>query len=128
MKIIGKLPKKIDFVYLAGPLTTGSLPANIREMCKFADKLMDRGFFPFNPAGSHLQDLICRKHYSAWLRYDFNMLARMGFVLRMPGKSKGADLEVKFARKHKIPVVILERREEIEDFCGMYSPNNEDTL
>ena len=44
----------------------------------------------------------------------------------MPGKSKGADIEVKFAKRHKIPVVILENRSEIEDFCSLYSPYLQD--
>ena len=61
MKIIGKLPKKFKYIYLAGPLTTGGQDVNAREMCKMADKLMDRGFIPFNPAGSILQNMIAHK-------------------------------------------------------------------
>jgi hypothetical protein len=122
MKIIGKIPKNLKFVYISCPITTGTLEVNVREACKISDKLMSSGFIPYNPATSVLQNIVAYKDYTVWMNYDFQLISLFKFVLRLPGKSKGGDAEVRYAIKNKIPVVILERRDEIENFIGMYAP------
>lgn len=120
MKFIGKIPKKIEYLYLAGPISTGQLIQNVREMCYYADMLMNYKLAPYNPASSHTQDLILPRSYSDWLKYDFKMLTKMGLLLRMPGDSKGADMEIIWAKQHGIPIIILESRSDLLKFCRRY--------
>jgi hypothetical protein len=43
--------------------------------------------------------------HSEWLESDFAWVAVSDLVLRLPGDSRGADMETKFARERGIPVL-----------------------
>jgi hypothetical protein len=63
------------------------------------------GYVPFVP---HLNLLwhFHRPHGSEyWLNYDLEWLAKCDVLLRLPGASVGADLEVEWCIKHRMPVV-----------------------
>jgi hypothetical protein len=90
--------------YVSCPYTLGNTCLNIRKAIQVANTLMVAGYAPYVPVLNHLWDLITPKSYKEWLKLDLEWLKVCDLVIRVKGKSKGADLEVKTARKLKIPV------------------------
>jgi hypothetical protein len=82
-------------VYVAGPLTLGDRIENIRNAIEAADRIAKRGHFPFIP---HLFDMWAFGHpendYEFWMSQDFAWLEVCDAIVRLPGKSNGADREV----------------------------------
>jgi len=91
-------------VYIAGPYTQGDPVVNVRRAVHVADALLDAGLLPFVPHLSHLWHLIHPRPYEDWLAYDLGWLAACDVLLRLPGESKGADVEVQKARRLGLPV------------------------
>lgn len=93
-------------VYISGPITgSGNLHRNIQNGIDVWAELIDLGFAPFCP---HMNDFgfYVAKPFS-WnviIEVDLAILAKADALLRLPGKSKGADLEVNEAFKMEIPV------------------------
>ena len=81
-------------VYLAGPHSTGDIGANVHSAIKMADVVVKMGATPYIPHLCHLWHLVSPKSYEFWLEYDRKFLALCDCVLRLPGESAGADLEV----------------------------------
>jgi 4-hydroxy-3-methylbut-2-en-1-yl diphosphate synthase IspG/GcpE len=48
--------------------------------------------------------MIFPQGYDTWLTLDIEWLSVCDCLLRLPGESKGADIEVEYAREHMIPV------------------------
>lgn len=92
-------------VYISGPLTSSGDPYdNIRGACDVARALILLGFSPFVPHLSyHIDPDECFTH-DEWMEVDLPWLEPADAVLRLPGESKGADIEVAFAEKKGIPV------------------------
>ena len=65
---------------------------------------MNLGFLPFVPLYSHFQHMMFPRPYEDWLKYDFEWVEACDCVLRLPGESKGGDLEVEHAEKNGIKV------------------------
>lgn len=66
--------------------------------------LWDHGITPLIPHLSMLAHLISPRDISVWYAMDIELLSRCDALYRMFGNSKGADKEVKYAVKRKIPV------------------------
>jgi hypothetical protein len=66
--------------------------------------LLDLGFVPFCPLLSHFLDVTHPRDYQTWLDYDLSWLEVCDVVLRLPGESVGADVEVARAQELGIPV------------------------
>jgi hypothetical protein len=96
---------KYNYVYIAGPYTSGSPSANTRKAIKIADDIWELGFVPFVPHLSLLWDFVADRKYEEWLDYDFKWIKRCDVLYRMEGKSPGADAEIEFANANNIPVV-----------------------
>lgn len=92
-------------VYVAGPYTQGNVTMNVRAAIKVADALAVLGHTPYIPHLTHFWDLISPKPYDWWLRYDAVWLQECDVLLRLPGESNGADLEMKLAEERHMPVV-----------------------
>lgn len=90
-------------VYLAGPITSDPL-GHTRTAINVADELINSGFAPIVPHLSVLWQMISPKTHSEWLELDVEILRRCDALLRIAGESKGADIEVEFARTQRIPV------------------------
>lgn len=99
-------------VYIAGPMTNGTkncfnMPA-IHDAIRAYFTLIEWGFVPHCP---HLT-VFCefmdphRISYEQWLELDKNYIDDCDVVLRIPGDSKGADKECKYARYLNKPVVV----------------------
>ena len=91
-------------VYVAGPLTKGDTTINVRKAIDAAETLLRLGFIPYCPHLTHFWHLIYAHDWNTWLTLDEGWLKVCHAVLRLKGESKGADREVKLARKLKIPV------------------------
>lgn len=91
-------------VYIASPYAIGDKEENVRRQIETAEHLMSYGFAPYLPLLCHYQDQLCPRPSEDWLKLDFEWIKSCQAVLRLSGESKGADKEVEFALKNKIPV------------------------
>lgn len=110
-------------VYIASPYTEGDTAINVRSSFQAADTLVANGFAPYTPLYSHFWHFLSPKSYETWMRLDLEWIMRCDCVLRLPGKSKGADKEVKFAKENGIPVfsAIWEIQEYFKDIKNVNS-------
>lgn len=90
-------------VYIAGPLTGGHFWENVRAAVKAADYVREHGGVPIIPHLSgfwaSMTDNACKADYETWMRDDFEIIARCDALLRIPGKSSGADREFELAEE-----------------------------
>ncbi len=84
-------------VYVAGPYTQGDVAVNVRSAFEAANALADRGFATFVPHYTHFWHLLFPRPYQFWLELDSVFLPCCDALLRLPGSSTGADLEVNLA-------------------------------
>lgn len=91
-------------VYIASPYTLGDVGQNVHNAMVAADSLIDLGFAPFVPLYSHFQHIRFPRPYKTWVQLDLEWLRYCDCLLRLPGKSRGADKEVCLAIERNIPV------------------------
>lgn len=96
------------YVYVAGPYTLGDPVLNVRAACAAAEEIVRVGHTPFVPHLSHLWHLISPKPWEYWMDYDKAWLDKCDVVVRLPGESRGADLECARATSSGIPVMSLD--------------------
>lgn len=92
------MEKKIK-VYIASPYTKGDMASNVREQILTGHKLMKLGFCPFIPELYHFVHIVCPIEYDEVLDMCLRWVECCDCVLRLPGESKGADMEVTYALK-----------------------------
>ncbi len=92
-------------VYIASPYTIGDKTANANAQIQCAHALMEHDFIPYVPLLSHFWDEAIPREYEDWLAYSIAWIDSCNALLRLPGKSKGADVEVAYAERNLIPVV-----------------------
>ena len=80
------------------------IAANIHVAITAGDSLVELGYMAYVPQVSHLWHMVSPKPYEYWLSLDLAILKHCTAVLRLRGESKGADIEVKFAKDNNIPV------------------------
>lgn len=91
-------------VYVSGPITLGDQAANIRAGIDAADRLMRNGFAPICPQLSHFWHMVHPHSHDEWMAIDLAFVEASDAVVRLPGQSRGADLEVEHAQRLGIPV------------------------
>ena len=93
-------------VYVAGPYT-GDEDANVKRAVDAANELFDAGCVPFVPHLSHHWEerSAAKRPWEAWLTWCLTWVGFCDVVLRLPGESKGAEIEESHARLLGIPVV-----------------------
>lgn len=91
-------------VYIASPYTIGDPVINLRKSLDAAEELVFHDYVPYCPLLCHLWHLASPKSYDFWLTYNMHWVKACDFVLRLPGESEGADLEVRNAVSWGIPV------------------------
>lgn len=94
-------------VYVAGPISQGDPMANCRLAIQVGFDLMDLGYAPYVPHYSYFVDpdsATGKGRYKQWLELDHAWIRVCHALLRIPGESKGADREVKWAQELGIPV------------------------
>jgi hypothetical protein len=97
---------EMNVVYISSPYSVGDQAVNVRRQLEAADEAICAGLCPYAPLLSHFQHMHRPRPYKHWMDISLEMLSRCDAVIRLTGKSKGADQEVKLARKLKIPVFI----------------------
>ena len=104
-------------VYIAGPLSSGWLPDNIRHAVNMAELVYQLGAVPFVPHTlGTLWEFIEPHPHEFWMELCLSYLRRCDGLVRIPGESTGADMEVAFAREHGIPVFIAKSGTRIDHF------------
>ena len=91
-------------VYIAGPYTKGDVVVNVRNAVLAADRIFDAGHLPYVPHLTHLWHTVSPHPWEDWMRLDMEWIRACDALVRMPGESTGADLEVEQARNLGIPV------------------------
>ena len=90
-------------VYISAPYTKGDVAENIHKVVTIANEVYSHGYLPFVPHLTHLWHLITPKPHEFWMELDLRMLANCDALLRVPGDSIGADIEVAKAYELGIP-------------------------
>jgi hypothetical protein len=95
-------------IYLASPYTASTLTvrvANVEVQMAAAERLVAAGFEYFAPlVMGHFHDSYYEHDYGFWISRCLAWLSRCDGLLRLPGESSGADLEVAYANEIDIPV------------------------
>lgn len=86
-------------IYIAGPYTKPDPCINVNIAIDAANKVMDLGHEPFVPHLSHFWHTMTPRPYSDWMRHDLAFLPTCGALIRLPGESPGADIEVQIANE-----------------------------
>lgn len=93
-------------VYVAGPYTKGDVAMNVRVAIEAGDRLAKAGYVPFIPHLTHFWHLLYPHEWKFWCEQDLHWLEICDCVLRLPGESVGAALEVYRACELGIPVYL----------------------
>lgn len=89
-------------VYVAGPYTHGKWENNIRKVIEAGQKLYEAGHYPLLP---HTHTYPWSLFYdNQWIEIDLVWLEVCDAIIRLPGKSNGADTEVEYAKENGIKV------------------------
>lgn len=91
-------------VYLSGPLTKGDRSHNVCQFMQAHEVLMKAGFAVMNPGLTALIPWAWDMEYKAWIASDLPWVEVADLVIRLPGESVGADMEVEHAEQLGIPV------------------------
>jgi hypothetical protein len=93
-------------VYVSGAysLPDGEQLRNTEKAICVGQQLLELGFAPFVPHTTHWWHSYYPNHYDTWLELDLEWVEASEALLRLPGISKGADMEVARARLRGIPV------------------------
>lgn len=91
-------------IYIASPYTHGDTLINIRRQIDAAEQLRSLGHLPFWPLHAHYWHEVHPHGWQFWLNMDLEWIAHMDAVLRLPGESAGADVEVAHAIALGLPV------------------------
>jgi len=86
-------------VYIAGPYSQGDPIQNTRNAILAAEKVKARGHTPYIPHLNLLWHMVSPHDPDFWYDYDLEWLPDCDALLRLPGKSQGADREVEEAKR-----------------------------
>lgn len=95
-------------VYVCGPYTLGDVADNVRVAIETAHILMNAGCAPYVPHLTHFWHIHRPRQYEEWIALDLEWLRLCDVVVRIPGQSRGADLECAEAARLGIPVKSLD--------------------
>lgn len=90
-------------VYIASPYTIGDNALNVRASLEAAEKLIALGYVPYAPLLTHFWHMMFPHEPEYWYEYDLHWVDACDALLRLPGKSHGADREVEHACARRIP-------------------------
>jgi hypothetical protein len=91
-------------IFISGPYTNGDVAQNVKKSMDAANALIELGFAPYCPHLTHFLHMNNFQKYEKWLEIDLIYLECCDGVLRLFGESNGADKEVEYAEKIKLPV------------------------
>lgn len=91
-------------VYIAGPYTLGDVAINVQRALDAGDVVQRAGHSPYIPHLSHFRHIHYPRPWKDWVAEDMVWLRTCEALIRLPGLSQGADIEVEEARHMEIPV------------------------
>ena len=91
-------------IFISGPYTLGDVAQNVKNAMDLADKLITLGYAPYCPHLTHFLHINSKQEYTTWLKLDLCYLEICDALIRLEGKSSGADKEVEYACKLGIPI------------------------
>lgn len=91
-------------IYIAGPMSQGDKIENLTQAMKAFRKLAKKGFAPLCPQLTFFAEPFLPLDHKGWLSIDLPWVSVAHAVLRLPGKSVGADMEVAQAQKQALPI------------------------
>ena len=94
----------MKYIYIAGPYSKSDPVINTSDAIRVGDYLAKRDFIPFIPHLTLFWHLIKPHDVNFWYEYDNAWLRKCDCLLRIPGKSVGADKEVELAESLGIKV------------------------
>lgn len=105
--------ESMPFVYITGPYSNDPTIC-VQRAFGAANLVLNKGGIPIIPHLTHFWHLFTPRPYEFWLAYDLHMISTVKNIvaLRLPGSSRGADLEVLFFLDSKKKVFSLE---EVQD-------------
>jgi len=92
------------FVYIASPYSIGDKLTNVKKSLEVANILMNKGFTPYAPLLNHFQNEMFPRPEIDWLVFDVSWISKCDALLRLPGRSSGADQEISVANMIRKPV------------------------
>jgi hypothetical protein len=81
-------------IFIAGPYTSPDPAVNVRAAIDAATRILDAGHTPFVPHLTHFWHVIVPRPYETWTAWDLEWLKVCDAVVRLPGRSPGADAEM----------------------------------
>lgn len=116
------MARSLPVVYIAGPITYPDPIANTHEAVLVADELyVAQVCVPVIPHMNIIWHLVKPRSNAFWYEYDLHILRKCDGLLRLPGVSVGADLEIAEANRVDIPVFFwgdFTDRQEFMDWCA----------
>jgi hypothetical protein len=104
-------------VYISSPYSGGNKDENVQRAEEAWHTLLANGYNPFCPHLTHFLYELKPLAYKHWLKYNLSWLDQCEALLRLPGKSKGADDEVAYAQLQGIKIFFG-----IEELDAHYKP------
>jgi hypothetical protein len=98
------LPNEPVRIYVSGPYTVGDTPTNVARAILVGDYLYEMGYASYVPHLTLLCQLVRARPYEDWIDFDLTWLKVCDGMIRLPGKSPGADREQEVAEDTDIPV------------------------
>ena len=93
-------------IYIASPYTISNQENNVLRQLQVAELLSEHGFYVHCPLLNHHWNKVYPHAENYWLTLDLAILKGCDALLRLPGESKGADIEVMYAIGINIPVYL----------------------
>ena len=106
-------------IYISGPISIGNRNDHFHAACEAQRKLMILGYAPLNPMQSITLPFAWEANglgHEEWLETDMPWVSVSHGLLRLPGKSKGADMEIEQAFRCEVPVFY--DIESLDDYFG----------
>lgn len=91
-------------VYISGPITKGDRQHNFEQAADAHKALMAAGFGVLNPMLTMRLPGAFEIPHDTWIANDLPWVAVADAVLRLPGESRGADIECEHALIHGVPI------------------------
>lgn len=91
-------------IYIAGPITDDPWGC-VGRATTVASRLNEQGFATYLPQLSVLHEMVDPQPYEYWIEQGLEMVSRSDAVIRLTGKSPGADAEMEYARILDIPTL-----------------------
>lgn len=91
-------------VYISGPYSKGDRDQNTRDAIMAGIDVLKAGFAPFVPHLTHFMELQGSQPWEIWMEMDFPFIPGCIAVIRLPGESRGSDMETAYAKELGIPI------------------------